>query len=204
MAGKSPARPAGKPAAGKAVSKAHKTPAKTIPKTSGATTTAKAVAKTAASIAARKATIAATMLREDPARLIIDDNDEAALAKIRHIKRSATERLDDPPPATGAKLIARVTRAIERELTQIETIVGGHHIAPRFRTEAERRARTLASLARTLSEVTRLRAQQEPDADDDAEARPRDLDEFRETLARRLEQMVAAAADRAAGGDEPD
>jgi hypothetical protein len=47
-------------------------------------------------------------------------------------------------------LIERVTRAIERELSLIEVIVGGSHLKPQQRTEAERRARTLASLARTL------------------------------------------------------
>lgn len=47
---------------------------------------------------------------------------------------------------------------MERELSQIEVIVGGSHVNPAQRTEAERRARTLASLARTLTEVRKLRA----------------------------------------------
>lgn len=56
------------------------------------------------------------------------------------IKRTAVERVDDPPPATGALLIERVTRAIERELSLIEVIVGGSHLKTQQRTEAERRA----------------------------------------------------------------
>jgi hypothetical protein len=44
---------------------------------------------------------------------------------------------------------------------QIERIVGGHRVPIAQRSEAERRARTLASLARTLNEVKRLRAEEE-------------------------------------------
>ncbi len=107
-------------------------------------------------------------------------------------RRSATERLDDPPPADGPLLVARVANAIERELTQIEIIVGQNRVPPRERSEAERRARTLASLARTLSLVTQLREKNLPRPDDDdADAMPRDLDEFRDALARRLEGLLA-------------
>ena len=116
--------------------------------------------------------------------------------------RSATERLDDPPPADGPLLIARVANAIERELTQIEIIVGNNRVLPRHRTEAERRARTLASLARTLSVVTQLREKTLQKAEDDDDAVPRDLDEFRETLARRLERLLAERPQPADG--EPD
>ncbi len=118
------------------------------------------------------------------------------------IKRTAVERVGDPPPATGPLLIERVTRAIERELSLIEVIVGGHHLKTQQRSEAERRARTLASLARTLGEVTRLRAGQQKAKPADNDAVPRDLDEFRRTLSRRLEQLVAAPASPAAGEHE--
>ncbi|MBS0530127.1 MAG: hypothetical protein JSS22_12150 [Proteobacteria bacterium] len=168
--------------------------------------------KAAAAVAARKATMAASLLRvgkDDP--VIADDNDEAAkagLAKQRarrtsarrkdepspRIKRTAVERIDDPPPATGALLIERVTRAIERELSLIEVIVGGVRLKGHQRTEAERRARTLASLARTLGEVTRLRAGQQKATAANDDTVPRDLDEFRRALSRRLEQLVAAPA----------
>ena len=69
-------------------------------------------------------------------------------------------------------------------------------------TEAERRARTLASLARTLGEVTRLRAGQHKVNPADDDAVPRDLDEFRRALSRRLEQLVAAPAPDSAGEHE--
>lgn len=127
-------------------------------------------------------------------------------------KRSAVERLNDrpppmadplpPPSSPGLELIARVSRAIERELMQIERIVGGHRVPIAQRSEAERRARTLASLARTLNEVKRLRAEEEKPKAADDDAVPRDLDEFRRELSRRLALMDAAAAPLPAGGDE--
>ncbi|WP_458756659.1 hypothetical protein ACSVBT_12835 [Afipia sp. TerB] len=147
------------------------------------------------------------------AQLVADDNDDVAKEKIakakaretkpretkpRHSlitpsnhKRSAVERLDDPPPAPVAVMLGRVSIAIERELTQIERIVGGVRVKTAERTEAERRARTLASLARTLREVMQLRAGEEKKQDDDAV--PRDIGEFRRQLARRLEQLAAEA-----------
>jgi hypothetical protein len=112
---------------------------------------------------------------------------------VPRVKRSATERTGDPPPAIGIALVERVTRAVERELSQIEVIVGGHHVKPGQRTEAERRARTLASLARTLTEVRRLRADEEKLKPRDDDARPRNTPEFRLELARRLDRLVAEA-----------
>ena len=103
------------------------------------------------------------------------------------------DRLDDPPPATGTALIERVSRAIERELNQIEVIVGGHRVNKTQRTEGERRARTLASLARTLREVMALRAGEKKERREDDDAVPRDLSTLRLALARRLDQLVADA-----------
>jgi hypothetical protein len=170
-------------------------------------------------VLARKATIAATTRYVDDVPVIVDEGDDAAKVGLKRqrtrritarrkdqpnprIKRTAVERVDDPPPATGALLIERVTRAIERELSLIEVIVGGSHLKTQQRTEAERRARTLASLARTLGEVTRLRAGQEKVKPADDDAVPRDLDEFRRALSRRLEQMVAAPTSTPAGEHE--
>jgi hypothetical protein len=165
-----------------------------------------------AAAAARKATMAATTrFIDDKTPIAVDERDEAAKAGVSRqrarraaarrkdepsprVKRTAVERIDDPPPASGAMLIERVTRAIERELSLIEVIVGGNHLKPQQRTEAERRARTLASLARTLGEVTRLRASEEKVKPADDDAVPRDLDEFRRALSRRLEQVVATPA----------
>jgi hypothetical protein len=143
---------------------------------------------------------------DPPQTLRVDDDDAAAIALVaeRELasrgsrargKRSAVDRLEDPKPAgSQSELIARVSTAIERELSRIEVIVGGAHVPPLLRTEAESRARVLASLARTLKEVMRLREQaqgKEAEADDDAV--PRDLGELRSELARRLEILVGEA-----------
>lgn len=181
-----------------------KTVAKTSTKPSTKTSTKAVAAKTAAT---RKATIAKTQRLVDATPLVIDDDDDVAKAKVALLreakarapdhqgraKRSAVERANDPPPAAGQALIERVSRAIERELTQIEVIVGGQYVAPRQRTEAERRARTLASLARTLRDVTTLRLSEKKEKREDDDAVPRDLSELRLALARRLDQLVADA-----------
>lgn len=99
----------------------------------------------------------------------------------------AAKRSKKPSPKA---LTQRVEQAIDRELSRIEAILaeggGGAH------GEAERRARTLATLARTLKEVTRLRSEEKTKAADDD--LPRDLDEFRRELSRRLDLLVAEAA----------
>ena len=178
-------------------------------KTSSATSRgiSKKATKATKAVATRKATVAKTQRLVDETPLAVDDGDEVANTKIAALRaakarapdhqgrarRSAVERVNDPPPAAGQALIARVSRAIERELTQIEAIVGGHYVAPRQRTEAERRARTLASLARTLREVTALRLSEKKEKREDDDAVPRDLSELRLALARRLDQLVADA-----------
>ena len=163
---------------------------------------AKPAGKTKAVVVARKKTVKAVMRHEDVATLKVDPGDEAALAIIARkraatrptrTRRSAVDRLDNPPPATGTALIERVSRAIERELNQIEVIVGGHRVNKTQRTEGERRARTLASLARTLREVMALRAGEKKERREDDDAVPRDLSTLRLALARRLDQLVADA-----------
>lgn len=198
------------------------------------TTTAPKVAakKAAPKVSAKKPAAAkpeaakrhrAKVIKEPPGHLVVDDNDRAAIALVSAAtakaagatratrKRSAVDRLGDPPPgqAPTVSLVQRVGDAIERELEKIERLIGDSHIPPLQRADAESRARVLASLARTLKEVMRLR-EQERDADEDKakaaddDAVPRDLDEFRRELSRRLEGMVGAAAPLPAGGDEPD
>lgn len=154
----------------------------------------------------------ATVLNEHPDNVCVDPHDHEAVealdrarAKVMRAARksrpNAVEMVADTAPdgAPAASMVARVSDAIERELSKIERIVGNPmRMQPAQRIETESRARVLASLARTLKEVMRLREQERAGddtakaADDDAV--PRDLDEFRRELSRRLEGMVAGAA----------
>jgi hypothetical protein len=150
-----------------------------------------------AAVEKRKQTRAATNVVVGPELIAVDPGDEVARAAIakRQVRgrRSAVHRLSDPAPAIGLALVERVTSAVERELSQIEVIVGGSHVNRTQRTEAERRARTLASLARTLTEVRKLRAEEEKSKPPDEKLSARDIERFRTELARKLDRLVAEA-----------
>ena len=166
-------------------------------------------ARTASSKAGAKPT--RVKITHEPAQnLIVGEDDSVAIdavaratansliaSRVSH-RRSAVDRLDDPKPANPeSSLVERVSNAIERELSKIETIIGVSHVPPVLRTEAESRARVLASLARTLKEVMRLREQERNACEEKTKAAddsiPRDLDELRSELARRLEVLVGEA-----------
>jgi hypothetical protein len=198
------AKPVVKPGAGRRVSRksstAKKAPTKRAVRKRAVKKSAKPKSRRAlkrerdAAVEKRKQTKAATNVVVGPEPIAVDPADEVAVAAIaKRQVRSAVDRVDDPPPATGIALVERVTRAVERELSQIEVIVGGHHVKPQQRTEAERRARTLASLARTLTEVRKLRTEEDRLKQRDDDAKPRDRAQFRLELARRLDQIVARA-----------
>jgi hypothetical protein len=150
-----------------------------------------------AAVQKRKQTLATNRVDVGPEPVAVDPQDEAARAAIarRQVRgrRSAVDRLTDPPRAIGLALVERVTSAVERELSQIEVIVGGSHVNRMQRTEAERRARTLASLARTLTEVRKLRAEEEKLKPPDEKLSRRDIEQFRTELARKLDRLVAEA-----------
>jgi plasmid stabilization system protein ParE len=126
----------------------------------------------------------------------------ARKAASRKASPFSTEPRADAAPAEGSLgLVERVAQAVDRELAEIEGIVGTLHGKSRP-TEAERRARTLASLARTLSEVRRLRAADETQKPDDEPSAARDLEEFRKILFKRLEEMPGRAAALPAAEDD--
>jgi len=101
--------------------------------------------------------------------------------------------------APGLPSIAeRLERAVEKELTAVEVMraLGGPHAATS--ADAERTARTLASLTDTLYRVQRLRDPQvQMTGSDDFDDMPRDIDEFRRTLAHRIEAFVRSRTDGA-------
>jgi hypothetical protein len=206
------AKPVGRPGAGKRVPTVKKSPAKKaapkrVAKKSAKPKSLRTLKREAAAkrqsavkkraVKTRKQTLAANRVDVGPEPVAVYPQDEAARAAIakRQVRgrRSAVHRLSDPPPALGLALVERVTSAVERELSQIEVIVGGRHVNRPQRTEAERRARTLASLARTLTEVRKLRAEEEKLKPPDEKLSPRDIEQFRLELAQKLDRLVAEA-----------
>ncbi|NGX94532.1 MAG: hypothetical protein G4V63_04645 [Candidatus Afipia apatlaquensis] len=230
-------RPAAKKAARKTVVKktARKTAEKTARKTARKTAvkkapvkktgagkiTAKAAKKPVAAKPEREKRPRAKVTHEHPGNLVADPHDHTANEAIAARsarrttrptprKQTATDIAADPPPGDtpATSMVARVSDAIERELSKIERIVGNpSRLYPAQRIETESRARVLASLARTLKEVMRLREQErgvgDHNAKADDDAIPRDLDEFRRELSRRLEGLVESAAPVSDRGDEP-
>lgn len=118
--------------------------------------------------------------------------------------RSASSKTMPPahPLEDSVTLVERVALAVNRELAEIEAIVGTMPGKSRP-TEAERRARILASLARTLSEVRRLRAADETQTSDDEPSAARNLEEFRKVLFKRLAGMPGRGAALSASTDDP-
>lgn len=109
------------------------------------------------------------------------EGDTAALAAGGEPARSPAERLE--------ALVVKEIAAEEAMRAELET-------RPRARGESERCARTLSVLTQTLHVLQRLRggrpSEGEPNDYDDM---PRDLDEFRRALARRIEAFVASRTD---------
>jgi transposase-like protein len=103
---------------------------------------------------------------------------------------------DEPGPPAVATLVEQVEQVIERELRAVEIMRATLGAEPQPAAEAERTARTLASLTTTLYKLRRLRA---GDALPDMRAAgqgvdeidlPADLDQFRDAVARRIEIFV--------------
>jgi hypothetical protein len=100
---------------------------------------------------------------------------------------------DAAAPAAAPDTVSvaeRIQRAVERELHAVERIVA--RLKPSEQpAEAERVARVLASLARTLQEVTRLNeAAVKPSKERDADPVPDDPDELVGELVRRMEEFT--------------
>jgi hypothetical protein len=102
-----------------------------------------------------------------------------------------------------AALVARMWRTAERQVEEIEDrlAVAGLDLA-----ERESNARTLAVVAKTLRELVAVDEAKQPrgkegSKDDDDQAVPRNIEDLRQALARKLEAFVAGTADTVP--DEP-
>jgi hypothetical protein len=110
------------------------------------------------------------------------------------------------PPGTGEGLSAadRIEWLVVKEIEVEEAKRAQLGALPRAATEAAQTARTLAILTHTLHALQRLRFAQ-PGTEYDHHDAPRDIDEFRRKLARRIDAFVASRTDagNAAGNPEP-
>jgi hypothetical protein len=118
----------------------------------------------------------------------------------------------DAPPESSPPVADRLERAVERELAVIERKRATLGMEPQPPPDAERTARILQRLTDTLWKVRRLRAPDMPETvPDDFDDIPKDIDEFRRALARRIEAFVrnryggaVPAAGKAVGDDPPE
>jgi hypothetical protein len=92
-------------------------------------------------------------------------------------------------------LVGRLWRTAEAQVRDIEERLARHQQQP---DDRERDARTLAVLVKTMRELAALDAIRDggasPADSDHDDGGPRDLDEFRRELARRMDAIVAARA----------
>lgn len=101
----------------------------------------------------------------------------------------------------GLSAIERVERLLESELTAAEAMRAQLHAWPCAPADAERMARTLATLTQTLHALQRLRGGPAADTQRNDDI-PTDINEFRRALARRIDALVASRT--ASRGPRPD
>ena len=103
-----------------------------------------------------------------------------------------------PPAEPPLAFAERLQRVLDGELAVIERTL--KVLGPASSTEAERTTRILAALSRTVQEIkASAEGQAGDEADDDAV--PGDIDEFRETLTRRIRGFIEARTRNPSGGD---
>jgi hypothetical protein len=94
-------------------------------------------------------------------------------------------------------VVARLRRAVLDELTVVESLRDRLKNEPQSQVAAERTARTLSILTDTVQKLQRL--QYAVPASGPLYDIPADIDEFRNELARRIDEMVASWSDEGAG-----
>jgi len=119
---------------------------------------------------------------------------------------AAVATAETPPPDAApalaqqrAALAQCIQNVVEREMAVVERVV--NLLGPADEAEAERTVRTLAGISRTLREIAALNQPDEVtppnETDDDV---PRDIDEFRRELARRIHALIDAERDGGSPG----
>ena len=96
-----------------------------------------------------------------------------------------------PPSEAGVSAVERIEKLVEKEIAAEEAARAQLGRLPRTRADAERAARTLATLTQTLNALRRLRCGTDR-RDDDYDDMPEDIDAFRNELARRIDAFVTS------------
>lgn len=125
---------------------------------------------------------------------------------FRRYAKSAAERASAPPgaddkaqppdPAMPLPFAAQLRRVIDAQMQVAERTL--RVLGPASAAEAERTARILATVSRTVQDITATAKGHMPADDADDDAVPRDIDEFRNELARRIRGLVEEAERRRA------
>jgi hypothetical protein len=93
-------------------------------------------------------------------------------------------------------LVERLRGAVDKQIAHVDSILA--RAERQLPDEAERTGRMLAGLARTLREMMRLEIPAPPEIDDDTDV-PRNLDDLRRELLRKMDAIIAGRAHSAAG-----
>ncbi|HEV7879212.1 hypothetical protein [Bradyrhizobium sp.] len=126
---------------------------------------------------------------------------EATGAENRASEASQAEARSADPDIAPDSIAARLEAALEKELRKIESLRGGSAPRGKRSIEAERVARTLATLTETLFKVRRLRQPGNSSGSNDDDL-PSDADGFRRMLAHRIDVFVRSRTDAGLCGRE--
>jgi transposase-like protein len=127
----------------------------------------------------------------------LDALDAAAVAAVPQLQEVREEAAPARKILETVAMIDRVRSAVTTEIEKIEDVlrrVEGVHLRS---TDAERAARTLAMLVRTLKELTALEAPggKPEEGQSEASDEVHDLEEFRRDLTERLDRLRASGTD---------
>lgn len=123
-----------------------------------------------------------------PAMRALQEATALLTATAPAVERQGGEDKEHAP--AGPSAIERIERLVERELVAEEAVRAQLGPLARAPADAERCARTLATLTQTLHALVRLRGGLAPDSGSHDDDMPRDIDEFRHGLARRIREFV--------------
>ncbi|MEI9803939.1 MAG: hypothetical protein WDN48_05060 [Pseudolabrys sp.] len=131
---------------------------------------------------------------------------DAVTAMIGAAAESRAEILPPCPPVSPqqrAAIAHRMLSVVEKQMDAIARIVD--NIKPTNPAEAEQGARAVAFVTRSLREIAALNKNEDEAPSDEAadDPLPRDIDEFRYELARRIHEIVEGHTGGTAGEDRP-